>query len=380
MHLRHLGKRRNSSHSPRTGSALKKRVGAAVVAAASVLGVGTAVAPVASAQDNRTILRAGCSISDYESWLQDCNVRSEAMGQDIKVQIKPAAQGGDAGLYLLDGMRANDDWSGWTKLGHGVDLFADDNVTVVMPVGGAAQFYTDWQQPFSGSNGPKNPKWETFLTQELPAYLKQNFQVSPANNAVAGISMGGTAAMNLAAWHRNQFKQATSISGYLNPTWPGMYTGLQIAMNDTSPGARVGDMWGSPIDPARFRNDPMWHAPNFAGMPLYLSAATGIPTTREDFIQDPLGVTVGVNLEWMSHNSTTRFEVASRLAGASVTTSYPLTGVHNWPYWRTELQRARPQILSALDAGGAPAPFGCATGCLGFSGPVSIGEAFAPQS
>ncbi|WP_295644842.1 alpha/beta hydrolase family protein [uncultured Corynebacterium sp.] len=328
-----------------------KKILSLMVALTTAMGLVTIASPSASAADNRTRLRPGCTWSPYKFYVQNCWVYSPAMKQKIKVQIKPASRGGNAGLYMLDGLRARQDWNGWTYQGRGVDAFVNDNVTLVMPVGGQAQFYADWIAPYGGTGGPKKPKWETFLTRELPGYLQRNFGVSPRNNAVVGLSMGGTAAMNLAAWHRNQFKHVSSLSGYLNPTWPGMYLGLQYAMVQAGgPGARIWDMWGSPVDPIRFRNDPTVQAGRYRGMPMYLSAAGGMTTAKENFLNDPSGVASGVALEWLSRTSTAKFEVAARVAGARPVVSYPATGVHNWPYWNIELRNARPHILRALNA------------------------------
>ena len=44
-----------------------------------------------------------------------------------------------------------------------------------MPVGGQSSFYSDWYKPACGKAGClPTYKWETFLTQELPAYLAAN--------------------------------------------------------------------------------------------------------------------------------------------------------------------------------------------------------------
>ena len=70
-----------------------------------------------------------------------------------------------------------------------------------MPVGGQSSFYTDWYQPAKGSDGTSTYKWETFLTQELPAYLAANKGIAPTGNAVVGLSMSGGAALTLAAYY-----------------------------------------------------------------------------------------------------------------------------------------------------------------------------------
>ncbi len=122
---------------------------------------------------------------------------------------------------------------------------------------------------------PVTYKWETFLTQELPAYLESR-GVSRTNNGVLGLSMGGSAALTLAAYHRDQFKFAGSLSGYLNISAPGMREAIRVAM--VSAGSfNVDAMWGPPWNPAWLRNDPFVFAPELAGLSLYISAASGLP-------------------------------------------------------------------------------------------------------
>lgn len=126
-----------------------------------------------------------------------------------------------------------------------------------MPVGGQSSFYSDWYQPAAGSNGTLTYKWETFLTQELPAWLALNKGVTPINNAVVGLSMSGSAALTLAIWHPQQFIFAGSLSGFLNPPSLGLWpTLIGLAMKDGG-GYRSTDMWGPTNDPAWQRNDPM---------------------------------------------------------------------------------------------------------------------------
>lgn len=341
--------------SKKTGtSGSAKKLMSLLLAVATALGLAVVSAPAASAADTRGVLRPGCVWApNYPYFVQDCMVYSPAMGQNIKVQIQASSRGGNAGLYMLDGLRARDDWNAWTFDGNAPAKFVNDDVTLVMPVGGQAQFYADWIGPFDGKNGPKKPRWETFLTRELPGYLQQNFGVSPNNNGVVGLSMGGTAAMNLAAHHRDQFKHVTSMSGYLNPTWPGLYLGIQGAMLDSAgPGAQIWNMWGNPLDPLRFRNDPTVQAATgkFAGMPMFLSSAAGITGTRENLLKDPIAVTSGVLLEWLSRSSTAKFELAARVGGAQPVVDYPIVGIHSWSYWSDELDKARPHIKGALRA------------------------------
>src|SRR3954468_12454927 len=186
-------------------------------------------------------------------------VPSASMGRDIKVQFQSGGPNSPA-VYLLDGLRAQDDFSGWDINTPAFEWFYQSGLSVVMPVGGQSSFYSDWDQPAKGGNGTATYKWETFLTQELPAYLAANKGIAPTGNAVVGLSMSGGAALNLAAHYPSQFIFAGSLSGFLNPSaglWPTM---IGFAMKDAG-GYNATDMWGVSSDPAWRRNDPMVNLP-----------------------------------------------------------------------------------------------------------------------
>ena len=81
------------------------KVVAALVAVAMVFGgIMLASAKDASADPNRDRLRSGCEWDPYNWWVQYCQVFSPAMNRNIPVQIKAATGGGDASLYMLDGL------------------------------------------------------------------------------------------------------------------------------------------------------------------------------------------------------------------------------------------------------------------------------------
>ena len=123
-------------------------------------------------------------------------VPSPSMGRNIKVQFQG---GGEHAIYLLDGLRAQDDFNGWDINTPAFEEFYQSGLSVIMPVGGQSSFYSNWYQPSQGNGQGYTYKWETFLTQEMPAWLQANKQVSPAANAAVGLSMSGGAALLLAA-------------------------------------------------------------------------------------------------------------------------------------------------------------------------------------
>ncbi len=96
-------------------------------------------------------------------------VPSPSMGRDIKVQFQG---GGPHAVYLLDGLRAQEDANGWDINTGAFEWFYQSGISAVMPVGGQSSFYSDWYQPADGKlRAPQTYKWETFLTQELPSWL-----------------------------------------------------------------------------------------------------------------------------------------------------------------------------------------------------------------
>jgi diacylglycerol O-acyltransferase/trehalose O-mycolyltransferase len=170
------------------------------------------------------------------------SVPSPSMGRDITVQFQG---GGPKGVYLLDGLRARDDRNGWDIETGAFSWFDGSGLSVVAPVGGMSSFYTDWYRPAVGNGGTQTYKWETFLTSELPAWLAANKGVSPNGNAVVGLSMSGSAALILAAYHPGQFVYAGALSGFLNLSaglWPVL---VGIAMGDAG-GFNALDMWAGP--------------------------------------------------------------------------------------------------------------------------------------
>jgi diacylglycerol O-acyltransferase/trehalose O-mycolyltransferase len=312
-------------------------VSAVVVATASLLGVSV---PVAEAAPVAHRAPAG----GYEEVFVP-----SSMGP-IKVQVQWAARGGNAALYLLDGLRARNDRNGWSFETNALDQFRLDNITLVMPVGGESSFYSDWYAPSNFNGQQITYKWETFLTRELPDYLATR-GVSRTNNGIVGLSMGGSAALTLAAYHRDQFKFAGSLSGYLNISAPGMREAIRVAMLD---GGRynVDSMWGPPWSPEWMRNDPFVSAEQLRGLSLYISAASGLPGVY-DHPDTPISyfnTATAMGLEAVSLINSRAFQVRLNTLGIPANYSFPAHGTHSWAYWSAELWQARGQILDTLGA------------------------------
>jgi diacylglycerol O-acyltransferase / trehalose O-mycolyltransferase len=271
------------------------------------------------------------------------SVPSAAMGRDIRVEFQ---DGGPHAVYLLDGLRAQDDFNGWDINTAAFEWFYESGLSVVMPVGGMSSFYTDWYQPAVGNGSTQTYKWETFLTQELPAWLAENKGISPSGNAVVGLSMGGAPALTYAAYHPDRFAYAASLSGFLNLSsgiWPRL---VGIAMNDGG-GFKADAMWGPPGDPAWARNDPTVNVARLVANGTRVWVYCGNGTANELGAGNPGG---GL-LETTTLKSNTAFQNAYVAAGGNNGVfNFPASGTHGWGYWGDQLLAMRADLQRTLGA------------------------------
>jgi diacylglycerol O-acyltransferase / trehalose O-mycolyltransferase len=279
-------------------------------------------------------------------------VPSAAMGRDIKIQFQSGGANAPA-LYLLDGMRAQDDYNGWDINTPAFEWYNQSGIAVVMPVGGQSSFYSDWYKPACGKAGCTTYKWETFLTSELPAYLSANKQVKPTGSAAVGLSMAGSSALILAAYHPNQFVYAGSLSALLDPS-QGMGPSLiGLAMGDAG-GYKKDDMWGPSSDPAWQRNDPSLQVGKLVAnnTRIWIYCGNGKPS---DLGGDNLPAKF---LEGFVRTSNLKFQDAYNQAGGhNAIFNFDANGTHDWPYWGAQLNAMKGDLQSTLGAtpGAGPA-------------------------
>ena len=277
-------------------------------------------------------------------------VHSPSMNTDIQVQLllardwfaKPDMKFPQ--LTMLDGLRAQDDQSGWIINTNVEQFYADKNVNVVLPVGGESSFYTDWKEPDRG----KNYKWETFLIHELPPVLEGQWRSTDVRG-VEGLSMGGSAAMMLAGRNPGFYKFAASFSGILQTTSYGMPQAIQFAVRDGG-GYDSGKMFGPPSDPAWKDHDPFLLAPKLRGTSLYVSSGNGVVGPHDKPSDIPLLATnySGVGLEVLSRVTSQQFAAKLNRLGINGQAVYRPSGTHTWPYWQFEMVQAWPQAAGAL--------------------------------
>ena len=278
------------------------------------------------------------------------DIPSAGMGRDIKIQFQSGGEGSPA-LYLLDGLRAQDDFNGWDINTAAFEWYHDSGLSVMMPVGGQSSFYSDWYKPAKGKNGTYTYKWETFLTQELPAWLQANRGVKADGSAAVGLSMAGSAAFTLAIHHPQQFPYAASLSGFLNLSegwWP-MLVGL--SMGDAG-GFKSEDMWGPSSDPAWKRNDPYVNINTLIAnnTRIWVYCGDGTPSDLD------AGASAGnlFNAKFLEGftlrtNKTFRDTYLAN-GGTNGVFNFPENGTHSWGYWGSQLQAMKPDIQRVLGA------------------------------
>lgn len=268
-------------------------------------------------------------------------VHSNAMNKDIPVKVLKAAGGGPAPtLYLLDGLRAPDNDNGWLINTDVQRFFADKHVNVAIPFGGAGSFYSDWER-----DDPKlgRVKWETFLTRELPPVMASQFGSDGVNNAIAGLSMSGTSALNLAIHRPDFYKGVASFSGYPTASSPGFAQGIQASVLEM--GGNPLNMWGFWPSPSWIRNDPLLNVGALRGKSVYISSGVGSPLSEPTVNPvsgqfDPMRFVQLVPLETAAGISSQTFVPAAQLAGAKVQVHITANGIHWWNYWQDRLHEA----------------------------------------
>ena len=207
-------------------------------------------------------------------------------------------------LYLLHGL--SDDASAWQRYTAIESIAALYGLVVIMPSAGRS-FYTDQ---------PNGQNYFTYLTDELPRYIKQVFGLSPRRDdtLIAGNSMGGYGAFKAAFLHPELYSAAASFSGVLSLAFITAYP------NDPRRGEfeyLFGDLdklAGSEHDPAIWL---MRSAQNPSSLPKLFMACG-----RQDDLY-PLN---------------TQFYTACQSLGIHVD-YHEEDGFHDWFFWNAQIQR-----------------------------------------
>lgn len=255
-------------------------------------------------------------------------------------------------LYLLNGAGGGEDSATWTAKTDYVKYFADKNVNVVTPIGGAFSYYTDWQRddPVLGRN-----KWQTFLTKELPPLIDKEFDTTKVN-AIAGISMAGTSVLNLAIAAPKLYRSVAAYSGCARTSDPLGQAYIRMVVADRGQG-NLTNMWGPVGGPGWRANDPYLRAAKLRSTKVYMTSGTGLPGKYDqmnaELVQgNPLvlanQVVLGGAIEAAVNQCTQ--DMAARLRSLRVPMKLIArpNGTHSWQYWESDLKRTWPMIAADL--------------------------------
>lgn len=265
------------------------------------------------------------TVGAYEYWL----VESAAMQREVIVEVvRSQVSGQDSApvLYMLDGVDSPEGNSGYRHQAEIDKILADENVHVVAPTGAYSAYWSDWnvEDRVLGHN-----KWETFLTEELPGIVNERLSTD-GTNVVGGISMGGQAAMHLAATHPELYQGVMSISGYYTTMDELGYQSVRGAVEGR--GGTLENMWG-PRGSDRWKDhDTISHVQGLENTAVYFSAGSPKvgPADIEEYGDDYLKMTAGLLLEAGVRAGSEEFERALDREGIAHFADFADTGFHNW--------------------------------------------------
>ncbi|MFD1815151.1 alpha/beta hydrolase [Rhodococcus gannanensis] len=296
------------------------------------------------------------SVEDTGSRLVTANVYSAAMDRVIPVEvIRPADTSAPRPtLYLLNGAGGGEDSATWQRRTDIMDFFADKNVNVVTPIGGAFSYYTDWEKddPELGRN-----KWQTFITQELPPIIDDTFGTTGANS-LAGISMAGTSVLNLAIAAPGLYRSVGAYSGCAETSTEVGQAYVRTVVESRG-GADATNMWGPFDGPGWRANDPVVNAEKLRGVQLFVSASSGLPGEHDTLTSPGIDgrpnvwanqVVVGGLIEAAVNQCTIHLQDRLNQLQIPATFDFRPAGTHSWGYWQDDLHESWPMLAASIGA------------------------------
>ncbi|MGW5524468.1 alpha/beta hydrolase [Gordonia sp. NPDC003950] len=338
-----------------TSGMRRPRTRLAVCAVAVLTTVGLATGAGQAFAVDPTVVRDGCAFTsdaDRAANIQTCWVWSESMQTSVTVKIRPSDQ--EAGeseqaVYFLGQL------SDPSTNGRG-DLYGTEYNLVAIP-DSATTWSANWQSTPRDNDGNVlttyeggefDPAWETFVGEELPAFLNEEFDISTSGNAISGLSISGGQAINLALKYPDVFSVAVSRSGYYQTDNIFGYLAVPFILA-TRQGVSNGfdALWGNPFLPGN-----TWAANDVAariaeakanGQTIIVSTGNGLPASQAEWDEmmaqgGILNVAIGVGLEVVSFASTLLLNAQADLLGLPIEFIYT-DGAHTWNRWiRTDAE------------------------------------------
>lgn len=213
--------------------------------------------------------------------IKDVTFRSASLQREIKYRIYlPLDYASSANrypvLYLLHGLYG--DYTNWDKLTQLSTYVAGRSWIVVMPDAGNSWYVNSVSDP--------RDRFEDYIAKDIVAEIDQHFRTlaTRPGRAVAGLSMGGYAAMKLALKYPDRYLFAGSMSGAFDAA-------ENLANKVPEYHDQLIKVLGESDNPARMRNDvfALLRDADPSRLPyLYVTCGTADPflSVNRDFVKD----------------------------------------------------------------------------------------------
>jgi S-formylglutathione hydrolase FrmB len=258
-------------------------------------------------------------------------------------------------LYLFPGTSGHS--SDWMTVGDAPKTTAPYRlITVSSDIGfdgDGGSWFTNWVDQHTSLG---KSQWETYDIHELIPWVDANLDTirSRSGRAVAGLSMGGYGATELAARHPDLFVQQAAFSGA-----PDIDRDLEarlgaeavigatmVGLNGVSANAPFGNHISDEInweghDPARLIT-------NLRPIKLWFATADGLPGQYDDPVTNPVGYLEPAAIESLTHVSTDLFVQHLRAAHMTAYVYDYGSGTHTWPYWARDFKKFIPTLMQTF--------------------------------
>ena len=248
------------------------------------------------------------------SSLRDATFHSGSLGRDMRYRVILPAGYDTSGkryptLFLLHGLYG--DFTNWSTRTNLVSDVRDMDLIIAMPDAGNSWYVNSASNP--------DDKFEDYIVKDFVEQIDAHYRTIPEGyaRAIAGLSMGGYAAVKFSLKYPQLFSHVGGISAALDAS-----ADLDERHVDFREGLRK--VFGEPGNPVRAQNDVfllLSHA-NVKKLPQYY-----LDCGSDDMF-------FGVNRKF-----------AARLQELGISYEFhEMPGDHNWKYWDSAMER----FLSAL--------------------------------
>ena len=287
----------------------------------AALVLGLAASALAQQQSSANVQGEASRAIAAESRMQDRVFQSESLGRQMHYRVLLPKGYFESDryypvLYLLHGWGG--DYQNWSTLTNLAKYAANAPIIIVMPDAGNS-WYVD------SATVPQD-KFEQYMIKDVVDEVEHRWRAirAPHRRAIAGLSMGGYAAVNLSLKHPGMFKVAGSISGAFNAPLPELEQ--QAALKPS-----LVQAFGAASSKTRADND------------VYREAANADP-------QHTPYLYIDCGSEDVSFADPNRRLVAILAQRKLAFEYHEFPGVHSWKYWDERL----PTLLKVVEREIAP--------------------------